>query len=353
MRFVNEARIMGQLQHPCIPHVYDSGFCQDQRPFHAMMLVDGQTLYSVMRTRGGTRFKTGQLLNIFARLSQAVAYTHLNDVIHLDLKPGNVMVGQYGEVHLMDWGLAKPLQEDSGSYRTEDPCGQRTVRGTLDYMPPEQARCEVLDERADVFSLGAMLFEILTGRTIYPAKSKLGKHRLAVEGDLDWALSRLEDCSAHRPLLRLVRNCLAVDPEDRPINASVVAAEMWAYQASTLERVQSDMTRFFELSLDLFCIAGLDGYFRRINANFSRVLGYKESELLSRPFMDFVHEDDRQATLEAMSVLGQGQPVVRFRNRYRAIDGEFLEFEWTAKSIPSAHEIFAVARNLSDPVLPG
>ncbi len=161
---------------------------------------------------------------------------------------------------------------------------------------------------------------------------------------------KLEECNAHPSLIRLAQKCLDPDRDRRPVNATVLGAEMSAYQASTLERVQNDMTRFFELSLDLFCIAGFDGYFRRINSNFSRVLGYSETELMARPFLDFVHDADRASTIKAMSVLELGQPVVRFRNRYRASDGRYLKFEWTSKSIPTENMIFAVARNLSESV---
>ncbi len=122
---------------------------------------------------------------------------------------------------------------------------------------------------------------------------------------------------------------------------------MAAYGETALEQVESDMTRFFELSLDLFCIAGFDGFFRRINSNFSRVLGFSDNELLSRPFLGFVHEDDRRKTIDVMGKLLEGQPVVRFRNRYRTASGDSMLFEWTAKSITSENVIFAVARSMT------
>jgi len=123
---------------------------------------------------------------------------------------------------------------------------------------------------------------------------------------------------------------------------------MSSYQGAALARFQSDMSRFFELSLDLFCIAGMDGFFRRLNSNFSRVLGYSDQELLSRPFMDFVHPDDHKKTIAAMSQLDEGKPVIRFRNRYLTAAGNYLEFEWTAKSIPDEGLIFAVARDVTE-----
>jgi PAS domain S-box-containing protein len=121
-----------------------------------------------------------------------------------------------------------------------------------------------------------------------------------------------------------------------------------AYLESDLRRAERDLVRFFDLSPDLFCVAGLDGYFRRVNANFSRVLGYTARELQSRPFLDFVHPDDRERTLAEMEKLARGLPVICFENRYRDEAGSYRWFEWTAKSIPEEGVIFAVAREVTD-----
>lgn len=351
---------MGMLQHPGIIHIYECGHCDDGRPFHAMVLIQGQTLAAFTRDKQRNRFLTARLLNIFARVCHTIAYCHSRGVVHLDLKPANIMVGEFGEVHVMDWGLARIQKESEelGSFGHFDPLDsaeltkKQRVQGTLEYMSPEQARGELLDQRTDVFCLGAMLFEILTGSTIYEGDERMELHRQASMAVMVENFEKLQQCNAHPSLIRLAQHCLEPDPDRRPVNSTVLAAELSAYQASMLERVQNDMTRFFELSLDLFCIAGLDGFFRRINANFSRVLGYPDEELISRPFLEFVHEADREATIKAMAVLKGGQPVVRFRNRYRTSDGRYLKFEWTAKSLPAENLIFAVARNLSESTPP-
>lgn len=111
---------------------------------------------------------------------------------------------------------------------------------------------------------------------------------------------------------------------------------------------QLELVRFFELSLDLFCIANLDGYFLRVNANFSRILGYAEEELVTRPFLDFVHPDDRTATIAEMGKLLSGLPVVRFRNRYIDNRNEYRWFEWMAHSVPSEGVVYAVARDVTE-----
>ncbi len=358
-RFIDESRIMGTLQHPGIAHVYHCGHCNDGRPFHAMILIEGQTMDVLLRNHQPSRFTTTRLLNTFARICHTMAYAHSRGIVHLDLKPGNIMVGEFGAVHIMDWGLARFQDDavrDNSLFRLEeldpqdkqDISNKLNVAGTLEYMSPEQAICKDLDERTDVFCLGAMLYEILTGQTLYQGTNRKELHRQASLAIMYEPFERLDHCNANPSLIRLTKKCLAPEPAERPVNATVLAAELSVYQANALERVQNDITRFFELSLDLFCIAGFDGYFRQLNPNFSTVLGYSEAELLSKPFIEFVHPDDRQSTLERMSVLFKGEPVVRYRNRYITRTGESVEFEWTSKSIPKEHLVFAVARNVSE-----
>ncbi|MCC7420221.1 MAG: SpoIIE family protein phosphatase [Planctomycetaceae bacterium] len=111
---------------------------------------------------------------------------------------------------------------------------------------------------------------------------------------------------------------------------------------------RADLARFFELSPDLFCIADVHGYFRRVNANFRRVLGHDESELLSRPYLDFVHPDDRAATLEEMARLSRGDDCIQFRNRYRDVNGAWRWFEWTARPAPGTEIVYSVARDVTE-----
>ncbi len=179
-RFIDEARIMGTLQHPGVIQVYECGHCDDGRPFHAMVLVAGQTLASVIKNEQPNRYLTARLLNVFARVCHTVAYCHSRGVVHLDLKPANIMIGEYGAVHVMDWGLAQIQKESDqfGSLHQLDPhefcllTTKQRVQGTLEYMSPEQAQGKPLDQRTDVFCLGAMLFEILTGSTIYSGQER-------------------------------------------------------------------------------------------------------------------------------------------------------------------------------------
>jgi serine/threonine-protein kinase len=214
-------------------------------------------------------------------------------------------------------------------------------------MAPEQARGEAVNERADVFGLGAILCEIITGSPPYECTEGRRAHRRATKGLSERMVRRIEECAAPKEVITLALRCLSASPASRPANAGEVSRAMGDYMESDLRRAERDLERFFELSVDLFCIAGLDGYFRRINPNFSRLLGHEDSELLGRPFLDFVHPEDRQATCEAMEQLRQGQPIARFQNRYRDASGLYRTFEWTSKSVPEEGVIFAVARDMT------
>ena len=109
-QFSNEAAIMGSLQHPGVIQIYQCGKTPDDRPFHAMKLIRGETMSKHIAERDQTKKPDGALLAIFAAVAQAMAYTHSQEIVHLDLKPANIMVGRFGEVHVMDWGLARSLK---------------------------------------------------------------------------------------------------------------------------------------------------------------------------------------------------------------------------------------------------
>src|SRR5262249_21174810 len=135
-RFADEARITGQLQHPNIPAVHDLGVLPDGRPFLAMKLIKGDTLDELLTRRTNPAEGRGRLVAAFQQVCQAVAYAHAHDVIHRDLKPANVMVGAFGEVQVMDWGLAKVLgarpEERTDADATTAPTTVRSLRESDD-----------------------------------------------------------------------------------------------------------------------------------------------------------------------------------------------------------------------------
>ncbi|MFK7820201.1 MAG: protein kinase [Planctomycetaceae bacterium] len=363
-RFLRESRIIANLEHPGVAPIYELGIAPSGQRFFAMRLVDGESLECLMQRVPVGDWELPRLLKIYEQVCQTMAFAHSRGVIHRDLKPANIMIGDYGTVRVMDWGLAKELSESAAPH--EDPQAssitqtlssdnlldtqQGTVMGTLAYLPPEQAEGELAktDQRADVFSLGGILCEILTGLPPYPATDIREAYHCARQAALDDAYRRLDECGANLQLVNLARSCLQKNPSNRPADASALAAKVTSILESNIQQAERDLVRFFELSLDLFCIAGVDGYFRRINMNFSRVLGYSEEDLLNRPFLDFVHDDDKEQTLQAVEQLSSGQPVVRFKNRYRCASGKYLTLEWTSKSVPERGLIYAVARDLTN-----
>jgi serine/threonine-protein kinase len=258
-RFIEEAQIGGQVQHPGIVPVHALGHAADGRPYFTMKLIKGRTLAALLKERADLVQDRPRFLSIFQQICQTLAYAHSNKVIHRDLKPANVMVGAFGEVQVMDWGLAKVLGAPEASRGRQPPeeaaSALRTVRteqtgasseagsvlGTPAYMAPEQARGEIdrLDERCDVFGLGAILCEILTGLPPYVATSGWQVYPKAVAADLTDAFARLEASGADLDLLRLARTCLAAQAEDRPRDAGVVAAAVTAYLASVQERLRT------------------------------------------------------------------------------------------------------------------
>jgi serine/threonine protein kinase len=185
-RFVRESKITPRLPHPGIPPVHALGTLADGSPFLAMKLIAGQTLADEMKHADRPR-----LLQAFVQVCQAVGFAHSRGIIHRDLKPANVMVGAFGEVQVMDWGLAKDLTSQeareeprpsessptpvvgagpgattghhAAGESTDDQTQAGMVMGTPAYMAPEQARGEATDVRADVFALGGILCAILTG----------------------------------------------------------------------------------------------------------------------------------------------------------------------------------------------
>ncbi|WP_438014536.1 serine/threonine-protein kinase [Sorangium sp. So ce315] len=184
-RFIREARVQGQLEHPSIVPVYDLGVDPKGSAYFTMKRLRGMTLSRILNElREGDAavtqsFSRRKLLTAFSSICIAVDFAHSRGVLHRDLKPANIMLGDFGEVYLLDWGVAKlmdtPLQTiDMG----EDPMSTRTipgdVLGTLGYMAPEQAQgcVDTLDARCDVYSLGAILFELLTLKPLHPKKDR-------------------------------------------------------------------------------------------------------------------------------------------------------------------------------------
>jgi hypothetical protein len=231
-RFVREARLTARLQHPAIVPVYEAGHWPNGEPFYAMKLVAGRSLRAAIAAAPDLDGRMALVPHV-TTVAEAVAYAHSHGIIHRDLKPSNVILGDFGETVVIDWGLAKELgtdEPDQAAAAASSAAGLTVVGqvlGTPQYMPPEQALAEPTDERADVYSLGAMLYEVLAGRAPYP------------DGDSDKVLA---DVVAGPP-----RPLRAVEPGTPPDLAGIVGRAMardWAGRYASARELAEDLRRF-------------------------------------------------------------------------------------------------------------
>ncbi len=251
--FVREARITARLPHPGIPPVYAMGTLPDGRPYLAMKLIQGKTLDAVLKRR--TEFVTdrGRLLAAFEQICHAVGFAHAQGLIHRDLKPNNIMVGAFGEVQVMDWGLAKEIGGAEPTHSSVSRAPEASVpaqasediaatiaghiKGTPAYMAPEQARGEPVDARADVFALGGILTAILTGHPPFKGNSMMDTVIRAAQAELGDTFARLDASDADSELLALCKKCLAAKAQNRYANATELAQAVAAYRAEVEARL--------------------------------------------------------------------------------------------------------------------
>jgi serine/threonine-protein kinase len=217
-RFLREARIQARLDHPAIVPVHELGYDAEGRPYFTMKRLTGTTLHEML---GKPEVKAQRLLRAFAEVCLAIELAHSRGIVHRDLKPTNIMLGDYGEVYVLDWGVARVLAEAGADPST--PASIPSVRGTTQvgdilgtpgYMPPEQVLGQPVGPEADVYALGSILFEILTREPLHPR----GHAALAstLEGELGAPSRRCPDRAIPPELDAACLAALVRDPAARP-----------------------------------------------------------------------------------------------------------------------------------------
>ncbi len=260
LRFVREAMITARLEHPGIVPVYEAGRWPDGTPFYAMKLVSGRSLRALIAERTTVDARIELLHHVIA-VADAIAYAHGRSIIHRDLKPANVIVGDFGETVVIDWGLAKDLSESGdlprgdGSPREADDglTSAGSILGTPTYMAPEQERGEAVDQRADVFAIGAMLWELCAVQKVPPA-DLAQRHRMLRQAGID------------SDLVTIIDKALDPDPERRYPDAGALAADLRAFKSGariaardyTLWAMLAHWTRRHRaLALSIVAVVGL------------------------------------------------------------------------------------------------
>ena len=235
-RLLREARVSAMLQHPNTMPTYELGRNRQGHYYFTMKLVHGYTFREIIDFR--ERYDITQLLDIIVQVAYALEYAHTHGVIHRDVKPENILVGPFGEILLLDWGLAKVRSEDGEASEIDDidaaaapkelsMTGFQKLQGTICYMSPEQVlRAPDIDGRTDIYSLGVLLYEAITGDT--PAQgNSMDKLLASVKNDVPAIPSALSgSMPIAKELEKTIMQCLQKDPQYRMSNVGELIRQL-------------------------------------------------------------------------------------------------------------------------------
>ena len=312
-KFIEEAQITAQLEHPNIIPVHEFGRYASGEVFFTMKLIEGRTLKDVLSKLRKKDIETAELfgrtrlMNIFRSVCMAIGFAHSRGVIHRDIKPSNIMVGEYGEVLVLDWGVAKVVGRDDALSHLDDSVqtkrsasGDSTmmglITGTPSYMPPEQAagRVDKLDQRSDIYALGALLYEILTLKPPYREKKHRDTLRAVIEKPLIPPSRRAPDQNIPALLEEVCLRCLQKKPKNRYDSVKELVDDLMRYLSGV-----EDLDRRIKLAE------------ARLEDGLSRVGEYHEARAIAMEsrdgLMDLEWEIPGYAPIEAKRLLWDAQ----------------------------------------------
>ncbi len=350
LRFIEEARITSQLQHPGIVPIHELGIGRSGNVFYTMKRISGKTLREILKElkEGNaeiiSKYPLNRLLNILMRVSDAIAYAHSMGVVHRDLKPDNIMIGDYGEVLVLDWGLAKVIGHgEHGNAAVSDAKGlqeppgvkghfhnndsdsddvletmEGKIIGTPGYMSPEQARGQIgrIDERSDVYSLGAILYHMLKLESTVGISTTVDR-KAALEIIREGRIEPLKETRhVTKPLIAITMKALSLRPKDRYRTVKSFQADLDAYMEGFVTKAEELSIRrlattfllrhkvisLFSIALLGLLIAGLlTNYQERLKAERARGIAVKA---------ETIAKEERKRTEEALTNLKATAPAL-------------------------------------------
>lgn len=364
-RFLREARVAAQLSHPGTAPVYEYRE-EGGRCYYTMRFYSGRTLTEAIQQAHADREKDDKgeaferlfpLIEQFLTICDTIAYAHSKGIIHRDLKGDNVVLGEFGEVTVIDWGLAKSIGEKEGSVSihptTTEP--HKTIEGerlgTPGFMSPEQARGEqsLVDERTDVYGLAAVLYEILTGRPPFTGETANEvMHRVETQPPVRPSALHL---STPEDLEAICLKGLSKRKDDRYASASELSEAIRHWVAERLrKRDEFDrQARFYALSHDIFSAMDHAGHIQQVNPAYANYFGYGDDDLpIGEHFSIRLHPDDQALVAKryrsAQEGQSQGETVLRFAGK----DGVYRPARFTLTTIPGDPMIYSVGRPVDE-----
>jgi len=261
-QFIREARISAKLEHPNIVPVHEIGKGDDDLPYFTMKLINGKTLQEVIEllktdySRYRKKYKLDYLLNVMVRVCDAIAFAHSKGIIHLDLKPDNILLGRHAEVLLLDWGLARPVKapdsdeepvinEDDDDFSDLNELSDMTLngitKGTPRYMAPEQAaaRNDARDERTDIYCLGAIMYAMFTWKHPVEGDSIESILKNTIDGHIIRPRRRARERRIPKAIEAIIMKSMALNPEDRYRSAKELRRDISLFRqrrATSIER---------------------------------------------------------------------------------------------------------------------